>query len=151
MENKRELIQVLIALACEDGDFHPQEKQLIQNIARTNRIPEEELEGLIKEKAPLRIDFSKLSYEDRFEILYNLLAMMKADHEVLNQEIIFIQKIVDHLGFHLSAIMELYPHVHPTIRNPNQIKSLRKNFFSHTLEASQSRADIKDHDAETSV
>ena len=60
--------------------------------------------------------------------------MMKADNEVLNKEVIFIQKMASYLGFHFSAIMELYPHVHPNVRNPQKMKSLQKEFHVHTKE-----------------
>ena len=66
MENKKEFLQVLIALACEDGEFHPRERQLIENIARRHHIAEEELIELIEKQEPLPTNLSDRPYKDRF-------------------------------------------------------------------------------------
>lgn len=139
LENAKELLRVLIALACEDGDFHPREKALIYSIGRANRVSEEVLDDLIKHPKGLSENLSALPYEDQFEILYNLLRMMKADSVVMNEEVFFTQKITAHLGFQLSAIMELYPHVHVNVRDPQKLKALRNQLMAHRLDNSTTK------------
>ena len=133
----KELLHLLVMLACEDDNFHPREEKLIRDVARANSIPEETLNHIIANKAPIG-DLSTLSYDDKFEILYNLLVMMKMDNAIMDKEVIFIQKITYNLGFQLSAIMELYPHTHANVRDPQKLKTLRKTLLSHRIEQSTS-------------
>ena len=133
-DNAKELLRVLIMLAYEDGEFHPREERFIRDIARANQLPEGTIEQLMATKTPVE-ELSSLPYEDKFEILYNLLIMMKADNIVMDKEVMFIQKIAFNLGFQLSAIMELYPYTHANVRDPQKIRALRKALRAHRLNA----------------
>ena len=131
----KELLRALITLACEDGEFHPKEEQFVKRIAQANQVDDAVINELIADKTPLTNDYSMLSYEERFETLYSLLIMMKADNVVMDQEVVFIQKMATHLGFHLSAVMELYPHVHTNVRDPHTYKMMRNTLRNHLLTA----------------
>ena len=133
---------MLVILALEDGNFHPREEKFIRDIARANCISEEILSQIIADRAPIG-DLSSLTYDDKFEMLYNLLVMMKVDRVVMDKEIMFIQKIAFNLGFQLSAIMELYPHVHANVRDTQKLKVLRKALLAHRLDTpNDSTSDI---------
>ena len=127
------LLRVLVALACADGEFHPREEMLVRRIARSHQVSNEVLEKLIEEKKSVE-NFSKLSYQERFDILYNLLLMMKADNVVMDEELSLIQKMATNLGFQHSAIMELYAHVRVNFRDSEALKTLSNTMRKHTLD-----------------
>ena len=130
------LLHILIDMAFADGNMDPREENVIRRVASANNFEEQALQELIKNalhgKEPPEETFNELTYEARFDILYNLLVLMKADNIVMDEEIDFAQKIATKIGFQLSALMELYPHVHPNMKDPNQIRVMRiklKQFF----------------------
>ena len=60
-------------------------------------------------------DLSELDEEERFELLYDVVQLMKIDNKIFNEEILYCQQIAMKLGYPLEAIMELYPHVNTRI------------------------------------
>ena len=129
----KKLLRLLVRLAREDGEFHPQEEKFIRSLGEAHHLAEDVVTSIMTEKVGKKLDFSTLSYEERFEILYNLIIMMKVDNEVMNEELFFIQKIAPTLGFQQSAIMELYPHAHANLRNRHQIRIMQKNLRGHLV------------------
>ena len=127
MENIIQQIRVLIGLAQVDGNFHEREKQLILRMGRKHKLDEEKVKALIAESKTYDPSSLKdLNYEEKFEVLYQLIVMMKADNSVMDEEVVFIQRIAKHLGFEFSVIMELYTHIRSNIRDPLLFKTLRK-------------------------
>lgn len=133
MDNIRTQLSLLITLANSDGEFHERERAIIDRVARTNHVTNEELEGLIQNPAPLE-GLEKLSYDDKFDYLYNVILLMKADSVVQDSELLFCQRIANSLGFQLAAFMELYPHVHPNLKAPEDMRTLKKKLLSYLVE-----------------
>ena len=106
-------MRALIRLALKDQNFADVERNLITKLGVANGLSEAELEALISSEmsrdAPDRIDivFSALSFDERFEYLYNLVHLMKADKKVFLSEIKFCQEIAAKLHFVPEAVETL--------------------------------------------
>ena len=61
--------------------------------------------------------------------------MMKADNVVMDQEVVFIQKMAHSLRFSSISCLELYPHVHTNVRDPHTYKMMRNTLRNHLLTA----------------
>lgn len=120
-------------MAYSDDELDEREWKLIERVAIANGCSKSKLNQFLKEKQPIG-SLKKLPYEDKFEYLYHLLALMKADNEVLDSEVAFIQKIGHQLGFQMAAVMELYPHVHVNLRNTEIILQLKERLKHLTLD-----------------
>ncbi|MCY4418249.1 MAG: hypothetical protein OXB93_00160 [Cytophagales bacterium] len=128
METKKYLLEILVMLARSDSDIDEKEKIAIKRIARSRNFPEEEIERMFKLPTNPKIleNIKELSFKSKFDILYYLVAIMKADNQVLNEEILFLQKITTLLGFELAAIMEIYHGVNTNIFSPSEKRLMRK-------------------------
>ncbi len=136
--SKKYLINILMSLAKSDDDFDEREKRVIERIAYSNGLSEKETEVLLSAEVKPIQNLKKLDYEEKFEILYHLIALMKADNQVVNTEVIFIQKITENLGFQLAAIMEMYPFVHVNFAKPADISKVKKRIKENFLITSSS-------------
>ena len=84
MEETRSHIINLYMMALSDGDFAPQEMELILTIAEERGISKEEFEKIISN--PLGVKFYvPNSFMDRIKLLYDFVRIIKAD-DVIEQE-----------------------------------------------------------------
>ena len=133
--SKRYLLQMLIRLGNLDGDFDEREKMAVKRVALANDIAEEEVEAMVAGPDEHGTgDLAALSYDEKFDTLYHLVLLMKADNQILNSEVLFIQKVAKGLGFQIGAIMELYPHVHFNMTVPETVKRLKKTLRKFLIE-----------------
>lgn len=96
----------LINLAHIDEDFDENEKNLIFVIGKANGVAEAEIEALIN--APHdNFNVEKLTEEDKFEILYNVVQLMKIDREVYLSEIKYCEELAIKLGYKKTVVSEL--------------------------------------------
>ncbi len=118
-------LKILAQLAASDGVIDEEERKLIENVGLAHGLSHEEIEASIS--SPIdEVNLKNLSADEKFDYLYNLVHLMKIDGEVYNQEIEFCQGIAQKLGYQLAAIYELYPHVHPRVKIPSEIKALKQ-------------------------
>jgi len=118
-------LKLLARLAGSDGYIDDSELKFIVNLGSAHGISAEKVAVIIKEPQG-EMNYNNLSDDERFEYLYNLVHIMKVDGEVYNQEIEFCERIAKKLGYQLAAVYEIYPHVHPRVRIPNEIKKLKQ-------------------------
>lgn len=118
-------LKLLARLANSDGTIDDKERSLIQSLGVANGLEEEEVTRIIEEPQG-DIDYESLTPEERFDYLYNLVHLMKIDGEVFNQEVEYCESIAKKLGYQLAAIYEIFPHVHPRVKIPDEIRRLRK-------------------------
>lgn len=84
MEETRSHIINLYMMALSDGEFAPQEMELILTIAEERGISKEEFEKIISN--PLGVKFYiPNSFMDRIKLLYDFVRIIKAD-DVIEQE-----------------------------------------------------------------
>ncbi|MCP4459073.1 MAG: hypothetical protein GY816_13775, partial [Cytophagales bacterium] len=76
-------IKSLVELAVIDGRFDKSEELMILAIGKANKVPREEIQKIInagmssrdKEEEPF--DFSTLTFDEKFEYLYDIIQLMK--------------------------------------------------------------------------
>jgi len=109
--DRRAELNILISLALVDGELHPREAGLIRIIGRANEIPPEEIEQMIQSPAPLE-NLHAMTEEEKFEHLFYLVQLMKADGRVLTQEIQFCESIAGRLDYKPGVIGALSAHIY---------------------------------------
>ena len=96
----------LIQLASADGMMSEQETRFIKMLGTVNGMSGEEIDALIKDPEPLE-DLKVLSDDQKFEYIYSLVQLMKADGKVFQSEIRFCEKVAEELGYSKKVIGEL--------------------------------------------
>ena len=102
----KEQLNILVNLASSDNMVAEKELRLIKMIGVANKVPNEEIEELIKNPQPVG-DLSHLTDDQKFENLYHVVQLMKADGQVFKSEIAFCEEIADKLGYKKGVIGEL--------------------------------------------
>lgn len=121
MDNFQNHLRSLIQLAIADQAFDEREKMLIYSIGKANKIPESEIDNIISEiiqnKGEFKLNFSALSYDEKFEYLYNIIQLMKIDNKVFLSEIRFCEQIAKKLGFNEKVVSKMSEKIYsdPTI------------------------------------
>ncbi len=98
--------RALINLAMSDMHFAEEEREMIYMLAEANNVPKSEVDGLILHPEPVG-DVSGLDEEERFQLLYNIVQLMKIDRKVYVTEIKYCQDLAIRLGYNKRVIQEL--------------------------------------------
>ncbi len=104
-------LSALIQLASADEDLADKEKELIYLIGKANGLAAGEIDYLMSN--PQELDSaSTLSDDDKFELLYNIVQLMKIDNEIFLSEIRFCEDIAAKLGYNRKVISELSANIY---------------------------------------
>ena len=115
-------LSALIQLASADEDFATKEKDLIYLIGKANGVKKEDIDELMAN--PVEMDsVSTLSDDEKFELLYNVVQLMKIDNEIFLSEIRFCEDIATKLGFSRKVIAELSANIYadPSITSDREL------------------------------
>ena len=123
-DSKYEL-NVLINLAALDHIIEARESRLIHMIGKANQLSATEIDDMIRRPEPIQ-GFGVMSNDEKFEHLWYLIRMMKADGHVIRDEIEFCETIAGRLGFRKGVVMELSAHIYADIAVPSDTELLRK-------------------------
>ncbi len=108
MDNLKTHLKSLIQLAVSDQNFSQLEKMLIYAIGKAHKVPEADIDKLIEEnlksKGDTNLQFSALSFDDKFEYLYNIIQLMKIDNKVFLSEIKYCEGMAEKLGFKKQVV-----------------------------------------------
>lgn len=134
MDNFKTHLQSLIQLATSDQNFNEVEKRMIYSIGKANKVGEQEIDALIMEniskKGEVEISFSALSYEEKFQFLYNIIQLMKIDNKVFLSEIKYCEELAGRLGFEKKAVKKLSSRIYSdpsiTANRESLMKEMRK-------------------------
>ena len=111
MEKHRDQLKALIQLALSDQNFSDEEKVHIYSLAVAHNFSKEDVDQLVdenlKSKGEVEMNFKMLSFDDRFEFLFNIVQLMKIDREIYLSEIKYCEKIAQVLGFNTGVIKSL--------------------------------------------
>ena len=130
-------LSLLIQLSLIDNNLSPKEQRMIYALGKANKIPEKEIEevfnyhlGHARHEMPTIVN---LTDEDKFDYLYNIVQLMKVDHQVFLSEIRFCQDLAEKLGFKRKVIKELSAKIFsdPTITSDKQ--ALRERVMKYRL------------------
>ncbi len=127
--NVRKHLSALIGLAVVDHDFSDKERSLILSIGKAHKISEKEIEGLIL--SPDKVDLETLNDDQKFELLYDLVLLMKVDREVYYSEINYCQEVATRLGFDRAVIGELSAKIYSDPAITGDREWLRQKAFSY--------------------
>lgn len=97
---------ILINLAASDSKVNEHESKILGIIARVNGLSKEEFNELLAHPRPVG-DLNAFSEDQKFEILYLMIQLMKSDGQIFKSEIAFCEKIADRLGYDPGVIAEL--------------------------------------------
>lgn len=134
MDNFKTHLRALIQLAISDQNFNVEERRLIYSIGKANHVPESEIDDLIQEnldkKGEVEISFSALSFDEKFQFLYDIIQLMKIDSKVFLSEIKYCEDLAGRLGFDKRVVKKLSSRIYadPSITGNREllIKEARK-------------------------
>lgn len=131
MSIKTQLL-ALINLAHIDEEFDENEKNLIYVLGKANGIPESEIDAMITQP---NTDFSidTLTEDDKFEMLYNVVQLMKIDREVYLSEIKYCEDLAVKLGYKKSVISELSSKIYSDPSITSDRNALRDAIKKHIV------------------
>ena len=105
-------LKVLVQLAKIDGMADETELELIRQIGSSNNVSDEDVESAIEQAEALDSipSLSHLNVDDRFDLLYNLVLIMKADGIIDRTEMKFCLEIAKRVGFKEEVLFDLIEH-----------------------------------------
>jgi len=111
MRNIETHLKAMIELAMSDQSFDDIERAWIYNIGKVNNIEKKKVDEMIKTLASSReaqdLKFMALTFEERFEYLYDIIQLMKIDSKVFLAEIKYCEGLADKLGFEPKVVKKL--------------------------------------------
>ncbi len=112
----KEQLNILINLAASDNTVEEKEAKIIHMIGKSNGLSKEEIDSMMKAPQPIG-DLQAFSEDQKFENLYHLIQLMKADGQVFKSEINFCEEIAEKLGYKKGVVAELSSKIYsdPTI------------------------------------
>ena len=129
-------LRMLVRLALSDQKFSDIEKGLIVSMGKAHRLSEQEIQSIINEelsqKTKLNIQFSALTFDDKFEYLYNIIQLMKIDNEVFLSEIRFCEQMAENMEFDKKVVKKLAGRIYgdPSITaNREDLKDQARKFL----------------------
>ncbi len=102
----KQQLNTMVQLASADGMLSEKEARFLKLLGKANGMSDEEVEEIIKNPQPIE-DLNLLSDDQKFEYVYSLVQMMKADGQVFKSEIAFCERIAEELGYKKKVIAEL--------------------------------------------
>lgn len=135
MDSQKPHLKVLVQLAKVDGTADDTELELIRQIGSSNNVSSEEIDEAIAEAEasdPIP-SLDHLSVDDRFELLYNLVLVMKADGIIDTEEVKFCKAMVRKLGFQEDVLQDLIEHSpdeDPDGTHQQEINSRARKYFN---------------------
>ena len=109
--NIRNHLKALVQISIIDRDFGEPEKTYVYTIGKANRIPEAEIDQIVKEvlesKDDEPINYEGLMTEERFDYLYDIVQLMKIDGEVFLTEIRYCEGIAERLGYDKKVVKKM--------------------------------------------
>ena len=137
MDNFKNHMRSLIQLAMSDQSFDKQEKMMIYSIGKANKIPEAEIDKLVAEnitnKGDVNVSFAALSFDDKFEFLYNIIQLMKIDNAVFLSEINYCEDLAGKLGFDKRAVKKMSSRIYSDPSITSDRESLKNAIKKYEL------------------
>ena len=127
MEKNIHHINILVQLAKIDGHASDSELDVIRRIGSSRLVSDVDIEKVIDlaETADPIPDLTHFSKEEKMDMMYDLVAVMKADGIVHKEEMKFCLSMVQKLGFKDEALFELVSNSKIDDTSPGD----KQNFF----------------------
>ncbi|RLD23602.1 MAG: TerB family tellurite resistance protein [Bacteroidetes bacterium] len=102
----RKQLNTLVQLGSVDGLMSEKEVRLVKLLGSVNGMSDEEIDSVIENPEPME-DLTLLSDDQKFEYIYSLVQLMKADGQVFKSEIAYCENVAKVLGYKKSVIGEI--------------------------------------------
>lgn len=116
-------MKLLINLARVDGQVADKEKNHLINIGRANGIYPDEIYPLFTQNHDVVVP-ADLTDDQKFDLIFNLIQVMKLDERMYREEIIFCGQVAARLGYNKEVMFDLLSHVKSGM-GPNEMESLK--------------------------
>lgn len=90
---KKNHIKNLLALAKADGHMHPKEEKLLFRIGKRYGLKDRQIISIIESNEPHVVVIPD-NHNDKMNLIYDLLLMIHADHEIAKNEVEFFEEAV---------------------------------------------------------
>ncbi len=118
-------LKLLINLARIDGEVDDKEHLYILNIGKANGATEQEVDQLMTQSHEVIIP-QHLTADQRFELIFNLVQLMKIDERLFENEIKYCSQMAAKLGYRQLVMLDLMMNVTSVMMEQGEIDSLRK-------------------------
>lgn len=118
-------MKLLINLAKVDGQVADKEKNYLINIGRANGIYPDEIYPLFTQSHEVLVP-SDLTDDQKFELIFSLVQLMKLDERMYREEIAFCGQVAARLGYNKQVMFELLSHVKSSAMEADEMESLKK-------------------------
>jgi hypothetical protein len=99
-------LHILIQLAKIDGIVVEEELELIHEVGKASGMSEEEITACFDVEIDLE-DLSSLTDDQKYDVIYSVVQLMKIDGKLYNEEIKFCAKMTAKLGYEENVLFEL--------------------------------------------
>ncbi|MDH4058525.1 MAG: TerB family tellurite resistance protein [Cyclobacteriaceae bacterium] len=126
----KEHLNILINLAASDMTVGEKEAKILHIIGKANGLSSDEVNAMMKSPQPIG-DLSNFTEDQKFENLYHLIQLMKADGQVFKSEIAFCEQMAEKLGYKKGVVSELSSRIYgdPTITSDRNLLIERARKF----------------------
>lgn len=119
-------LSTLVQLAAIDGHIDSAEKEHIYMLGQANNITKEEIDQLTKEPIDILPSIGTMTEDQKFNLLYDIVQLMKIDSQVYLSEIKFCEDLAEKLGFKKKVISALSTRIYSDPAITANIDSLKK-------------------------
>jgi uncharacterized tellurite resistance protein B-like protein len=99
-------LNLLINLAASDHTITPNEQKVLAMVGKANGFTPEQINEMLKKPEPIG-HLEALTEDQKFEHLFHMIQLMKADGQVFLSEIEFCNSIADRLGYKKGVVKAL--------------------------------------------
>lgn len=119
-------LKLLVNLARADGEIAEEEKKYLFNIGIANNVDKKEVEKMLQFDQSENLP-ENISEEERFNLLFKLVQLMKTDGKIYKEEIRYCSKIASRLGYREEVIFELMLKVKSGTMKLDDISDIKEN------------------------
>lgn len=125
-------LSLLVELARIDGEVADEELKIIHQIGAINGLTSHEIAETINNPQPEPDKLDHLTEDERFEYIYSIVQLMKADGKLYNEEIQFTSRLATKLGYDEVVLVELMTKVNSDERlnaEKGEVKELVQKYL----------------------
>lgn len=95
-----------MSLANIDGEVADRERNYIVNLGRAHGLYPDEVVPLLGQKHDMLVP-SNLSKDEKFDVIFSLVQLMKVDERMYKEEIQFCSQVASRLGYDQQVMFDL--------------------------------------------
>jgi hypothetical protein len=123
-------LSILIQLANVDNDFSDEERDMIFMVGKANGVEEKEIDKLMDQPEKIT-SVQTMSEDEKFEMLFNLVQLMKVDKEIFLSEVKYCEEVAEKLNFKKAVIAELSSKIYSDPSITSDKESLKRAIIKY--------------------